>query len=321
MKKFLIDTIAILLIAVLLLIGINAAYVSLDNEETEIDKFTDIRSGIKVCNVGSSHGKNSLIYDDWQEEINCFNFGLTAQRFQYDYRLIEYYSDYIDEGAVVLIPFSYFSLWGPIDVENDEFKSMNNRYYNILPPKYIIDYELWVDVCQHYIPVLSAYDKVIDAFKDAVVGEGTNEAFYDTSIDLYEDAKESYVSQIAANKDAEGNSMLNLEREAALYDLIGYCKEQGYHPVLITTPFTDIYVEYVQKIDLDFVDIFYEKIDEIAKKAQIEYYDYSADSRLCHEHEYYIDAHHLNPEGGKIFTDIVIKEVVSKYIDDIFLND
>lgn len=316
MRKFLIETISILLVGLLLLLGVNAAFVRLDKEETETDKFREIRSGIKVCNVGSSHGKNSLIYDDWQDTVTCFNFGLTAQRFQYDYRLIEYYSDYIDEGAVVLIPFSYFSLWGTKDEELEDFGSMNNRYYKILSPEYIINYDPWVDVCQHYLPVLSAYDKVIDVFKDALVGEGSNEAFYDTDIDFYKDAEESYEGQIGKYINPDGSRMLNTEREEALYELIDYCKEKGYHPVLITTPFTDIYVEYVQNKDPEFVEIFYEKAEEIAKKAQIGYYDYSADERLFHNHEYYIDAHHLNEEGGKIFTDMVMKEVVSKYISD-----
>ena len=315
MKKFLIDTLIILLASVMLLLGINAAYVYLDHEEVETDKFMDIKSGIKVCNVGSSHGKNSFIYDEWNDEINCFNFGLTAQRYQYDYRLLENYSGYLDENAVVLIPFSYFSLWGENDEEADDFKSMNNRYYKILPPEYIIDYDLWVDICQHYIPVLSAYDKVIDVFKDAVAGDGKNEAFYDTSIDLNKDAIDSYESQIAKNKDEKGNMMQNPEREQALYDLIDYCKKNGYRPILITTPLSDIYVEYVQKTDPEFVKYFYEAVEKIAKKAQIEYYDYSSDERLCHNHEYYIDAHHLNPEGGKLFTDIVMNEVVLKYVD------
>lgn len=311
MSKFIRDILIVLLAGVLLITAVNFVYLRLDLPAKETDKFDSMPEKITVCNVGSSHGKNSFIYDEFAEE-GCFNFGLTSQRYQYDYRLIENYIDRFEPGAVVLIPYSYFSLWGTDDEQRSDFESMNNRYYKILPKELIINYDPWVDICYHYLPVLTAYDELLDALKDTIAGDGENASFEEKQIDIEKDAVESYDSQILSNKDEEGVSILNEERFDALCEMIELCKDRGLRPVLITTPLTKSLVDIVKEKDPDFLEYFYDFADDLCKQYEIEYYDYSCDPRLYENYELYIDSHHLNSEGGKIFTRMVMEEVVKE---------
>ena len=308
MGKFIRDILTVLLAGVILITAVNFAYLHLNLPEKEIDKFEDMPEKIRVCNVGSSHGKNSFAYDEY-EGVGCFNFGLTSQRYQYDYRLIENYIDRFEEGAVVLIPYSYFSLWGTDDEQRSDFESMNNRYYKILPKDKIIGYEPWVDICYHYYPVLTAYDELIDAIKDTVLGEGDNASFDEKQIDISKDAVESLQSQIVSNRDAEGNSILNEERLEALEAMIELCKNKGLRPVLITTPLTKTLTDLVKEKEPDFLEYFYGFADDLCEKYDLEYYDYSCDERLYDNYDLFIDSHHLNKEGAKLFTRIVMEEV------------
>lgn len=309
MKKFLIELAAILSGCLILLIIVNFAYCNLKKTETETDKFAYMPESIKVCNVGSSHGKNSFDYSQY-EDMGCFNFGLTSQRFQYDYRLLENYSDRLEEGAIVFIPFSYFSIWGTADELRDDFDSMNNRYYRILPPRLIINYDPWVDICEHYLPVLSAYDDMIDVFKDAILGDGANSSFYEKEIDFDKDSEDAYAAQVLAYRDENGERIVNEDRVRALSDIINLCKEKGARPVLITTPLTYVFTDKIKERDPEFLEDFYKTAHEIADENGIEYYDYSMDDRLCGNTDYFIDSHHLNSDGAKLFTGFVMDEIV-----------
>ena len=93
----------------------------------EIDKFLMVPNGIKICNLGSSHGKRDYNYDDIKDEYTCFNFGISSQSLSYDERIVETYYDKIDRGGVVIIPISYFSILGINETDTSNFKKKNAR--------------------------------------------------------------------------------------------------------------------------------------------------------------------------------------------------
>ena len=309
MKKFVVEFIIITILSILGVVGINYIYLHCNRSESEIDKFAEMPETIEVCNVGSSHGKNSFLYDDYIDEINCFNFGLTSQRYQYDYRLVKAYADRMDEGAIVFIPFSYFSLWGTPDEERDDFKSMNNRYYKILPPELIMEYDPWVDVCEHYLPVLSAYDELIDAIKDTLFGDGNNSTYNNEQIDFDKAVEDAYKAQVLEYRNADGTRVLNNDRVEALEDLIELCKKSNLKPILITTPVLKEFHDVINERNPEFLEEFYEAVYEISERTDTEYWDYSMDSRISGNKEYFIDAHHLNKDGAKLFTSIIFDEI------------
>ena len=96
------------------------------------------------------------------------------------------------------------------------------------------------------------------------------------------------------------------DKKQNLIDLITLCKENNITPVLITTPFT---VSYNQYVSADFLYEFYSVINEIALEYGVSYYDYSHDERFQTNLKYFGDADHLNPDGAVYFTGLLTEEV------------
>ena len=96
------------------------------------------------------------------------------------------------------------------------------------------------------------------------------------------------------------------DKKQNLIDLITLCKENNITPVLITTPFTVYYNQYVSA---DFLYEFYSVINEIALEYGVSYYDYSHDERFQTNLKYFGDADHLNPDGAVYFTALLTEEV------------
>ena len=96
------------------------------------------------------------------------------------------------------------------------------------------------------------------------------------------------------------------EKKQYLIDLITLCKENNITPVLITTPFTLYYNQYVSA---DFLYEFYTVINDIALEYRVSYYDYSHDERFQTNLKYFGDADHLNPDGAVYFTGLLTEEV------------
>lgn len=96
------------------------------------------------------------------------------------------------------------------------------------------------------------------------------------------------------------------DKKQSLIDLITLCKENNITPVLITTPFTVYYNQYVSA---DFLYEFYSVINEIALEYGVSYYDYSHDERFQTNLKYFGDADHLNPDGAVYFTGLLTEEV------------
>ncbi len=131
MKKFLAKVAIFFAIVISIVLVINQIYISLDKNDSDgTKKFNNVSNNIQICNFGSSHGVYSFDYEDVDDEYVCFNFALSSQRLSYDYRIFDNYKDNIAEGAVVIIPVSYFALFGEPEEEEENFESRNVRYYS-----------------------------------------------------------------------------------------------------------------------------------------------------------------------------------------------
>lgn len=75
-------------------------------------------------------------------------------------------------------------------------------------------------------------------------------------------------------------------------------------------PFLHEYTEAVDKCAEDFYDHFYSIIGQIVWDTGVEYYDYAFDERFVNEYSWFWDADHLNSEGARNFTNILMDEIV-----------
>ena len=229
MKKFIAKLFIFLLVITSLICCVNAAYIKMDRSDSQdIKKFKTIPKSVKVCNFGSSHSLYGFNYAD-VNGIDSFSFALSSQVLSYDRRIFENYLDNISEGAVVFITVSYFSFCIDDERNYSDFPQKNKRYYQILPPQLVKDYDLKTDIYSHYLPSLSAG---MDLFT-VLSGKSTENKEIDwtekaINKDLIQDAEtvsKRHLSFYA--KDEAGNRISNQEEVDSLIYMIKKCKEKG----------------------------------------------------------------------------------------------
>lgn len=313
MRKFLIKIVLFISILAFATYSINQVYIIRDkNDYRHIKKFESIPEDIQICNLGSSHGLFGYNYEDLEGKVTCFNFALESQSLSYDARILEYYKDRLISGGTVYITISYFSFFGVKEQDTQQFKEKNARYYKVLPKKLIKEYDYKEDFLMEY-PVLTSYLGVFHTLfgksVDVMEQRWGEETAY--MLDVKESAEGAWERHFVIDKlDDERNRIVNDEEISALYDIIKICRESGCTPILVTTPYLAEYTETVLSKSKGFIEDFNKIIKKIKEKTGIQYMDYSNDIRFSDEYSLFMNADHLNKEGARKFTDILIKETI-----------
>ena len=259
---------------------------------------------VEIANVGSSHGAYDFVYDELSEEgFSCFNFGNVSQTYQYDLSLLKEYGHHLKEGCIVFIPVSYFS-FNNETVGETEAQALSVKYYHCLSPENIPDYDLYTDIVTTRFPILSAGEEILKLLPGADLSLVVFASGSEGGVDEAE-----FASRAAQRYDRHFGNKTELflpEREEELTAVIDYCKEHGFTPVLITTPFSSYYND---PVPVEFLDRFHNTINRIASDTGVNYYDYSHDDRFLTNLSLFSDSDHLNPEGAQYFMEILEEEI------------
>lgn len=305
---FMIKCIAIPAAAVFLIFLLNIPYRKIDDE-----KYMDLWNlrmlgnqinEVKIANVGSSHGAYDFTYDRMAEDgFSCFNFGNVSQTYQYDLALLKEYGAHLDRGCVVFIPVSYFS-FNNETVNETEAQALSVKYYHCLSPKNVPDYDLYTDIVTTKLPILSAGEDILKLLPETSLSLTVFASEGAGDVDIAE-----FANRASKRYDRHFNNKEELflpEREQQLTDLIYNCKEHGFTPVLITTPFS---VYYNDPVSEEFLSRFHGTVNRIASDTDVNYYDYSHDGRFSENLVLFSDSDHLNPEGAQYFMEILEEEI------------
>ncbi|MCD7726184.1 MAG: hypothetical protein LUI12_11670 [Clostridiales bacterium] len=304
--RFILKCMLIPAAALLLLYCLNKPYLKIDEQKyADVVKFDMLGREyweIHVGNLGSSHGAYDFNYDAIREKgYICFNFANTSQSYDYDYAILQAYGQYMVEDSVMFIPVSYFSFNNEV-INDSEREAMSIRYYHFLPSEYIPDYDPYIDLVTHKMPILSAGEDILELFPSLkltltvqAADDGIDEA------EFAERAKERY-SRHFDNKE----EYFLPERIEELYAIIDYCQSHEIIPVLITTPFSKYYRDLISD---EFLEEFHTTVTKIATDTGVSYYDYSNDARFRDNLDYFSDSDHLNDAGAVYFMDILRDEV------------
>ena len=314
MKKFLIKLALYVVLLAAVTLAVNACYFSMS-----VKNISGVPNRIDICNFGASHGHYGFNYEDFKGKYVCSNFALDAQPLYYDYRILQCYKNRIKPGASAFIVVSYNSLFGKPESYGASFLSRNIRYYRLLPPDLIVNYNWSTNIFVNYLPASSVMG--ITDFIKGLLHKGEMRVSYEkfndegnsrttTSSDALVNASSDYVSHIANAVDKNGQRMRRQDAIDSVYAMISLCREIGVRPILLTMPFAREYTDTVRKNDPKFFEDFYALIDEIRQKTGVEYYDYAFDERFWYKYSLFIDSHHLNRQGARIFTRILLREVL-----------
>lgn len=304
--RFVLKCILIPSAAILILYCLNKPYQKIDAQKyADVIKFDMLGREyweIHVGNLGSSHGAYDFNYDALREKgYICFNFANTSQSYDYDYAILQAYGQYMEENSVLFIPVSYFSFNNEV-VNDTEREAMSIRYYHFLPPEYIPDYDPYIDLITHKMPILSAGEDIIDLFPHLKLSLTVQAA--DDGIDTEEFARRAQ-ERYSRHFDNKEEYFLP-ERIDELYAIIDYCQSHTITPVLITTPFSMYYRDLISE---EFLQEFDETVTKISTDTGVTYYDYSNDERFRSNLDYFSDSDHLNDAGAVYFMEILRDEV------------
>ena len=278
----------------------------------------NVPNDIEISNFGASQSELGFNYEDFSGKYVCSSFALGSQPFFYDYRVLQHYRHKIKRGACIFILASYFSFFGEPENGTEGFLSMNKRYYRLLPREMIRFYDWKTDIFVNYLPMLSV--EGVATFINLLLHRPiTYENFNlhpgnwsrTTNIDEVRiDTLGAYARHIASKLDKDGHRMRNQEAFDSIYAFIDLCREIGARPVLVTVPYTRVYTDTIKEKDPKFFDDFYSVIDEVRQKTGVEYYDYAFDERFCDNYNLFVNSDHLNKEGARRFTNILLREVL-----------
>lgn len=313
MKGFLAKILIYTVIIAVIVGGVNYAYIKLDNsDEDGTMKYRNIPSSISICNFGSSHGLDSFYYGDISGK-NCFNFALSGQSLSYDRRILDYYSEHIQKGAIVFFPVSYMSLFGADERDYEEFAQKNRRYYHILPKELIKEYDFKTEMYVEYFPALIAGVKLVRFLLGRTEGspeDAQSQSAEEKGVDMKKNAALYYqLHFIEKKKDVNGNRIINEEEVGALKYMIKKCMDIGATPILVTTPFTREYTDEIEANDSRFFDDFYSLMDCIITETGVRYYDYSRDDRFRDNDDWFSDSNHLDRDGARHFVQVLMEDI------------
>ena len=292
--------------AILLLLNIRYQHVMRYRyvDQRVFDSLGTDYTNVMVSDIGSSHTAYGISYDSLRARgYSCFNFALPSQTYDYDLAVLHQFGKYLGKGGIMLIPVSYFSFNNEVTTDAEK-RDMQTRYYYLLSPQNIPDYSLYTDIVTHRIPILSSGDefwKIFPSLSINASAEGPASA-PDPSV-YQEKALARY------ERHFDGKTVLIMpERVQNLKDIIAYDQERGITPVLITTPYTSYYYDLVNK-NTGFMTEFQDTITSVCKETGVNYYDYSHDTRICSDLNYFADGDHLNPAGALYFTGLMEQDI------------
>ena len=312
MKRFVCKVSVLTLCVIFIISGFNQVYIyRSEYDPYNTRKYKQMPDRIQISNVGSSHGEYGFCYKEYEKTYGCFNFGLSSQSLSYDYRVIKDYEEHFEEDGIMFIVVSYWSFYGNDETEDENFQAKNKRYYSILSARNIKYYEWQKRIYYKYFPILGAGSNLIPTLMQSnssnmEVNWNRSAAEVEKSV-LEEDAESAVKRHITDRKEIVNEKEIN-----ALYDIIDFCKDRGIKPILVTTPYTDVYNE---KVPVEFLKSFHEIVETVQEECGVEYYDYADDIRFCKNYDLFLNADHLNKKGALLFTKILVedqKEFVEK---------
>lgn len=260
------------------------------------------KKSVKLVNLGTSHGMYGLLYSNI--DFSKINLARSVQSFYYDLELLKKYQDKLNKNAVIIIPISIFSFY------SHDRDNINQYYVHLLKKEEI----LGVNTLKYYLSsnfsIIYPPSNIINIIKNKLAKIEKN-IIYPRNLEKEKIETES-IETVEIHLGISEKAYLIKNAEQDFINLIRYIEEKNWKYVLITTPFSYLYNENIEKYQPGaFKDRIYDNIKEVEKKLnkKFVYLDYSHDERFENHLEYFFDDDHLNEKGAKYFTEILLEDL------------
>lgn len=309
MKKFFLRVGLLVVICGAVLMALSRGYLALLNTDYERNenttlKFEYVPERIQVACFGSSHAENGFQAVRYPRSDSFFNFSMQRENPIMDTALYKTYQNHLDKDTIVIITLSYFSFYDNTARSIDIMK----RYIDFLPIKALPNlktqlFRLFRVVDFNLEPVLSFVEGRTAVYQEGETTTLASRYTEEERITMGRKRSETYFQQI-------GDAKLDPEIDAALRGMIADCLNNGYRPVLVTTPYLD---EFTRVFSDSFLTLFHEQCQVYADAYGIPYLDYSRDARFAFTPNYFVDADHLSSDGSEVFMNIFFDDLKAFY--------
>ena len=236
---------------------------------------------IEYVNIGSSHGREAFNYEAYP---NSINLGLASQRMHYGIMLLESIENKLDSNSTIIIPISIFSFCG-------EFSGPKQRYLGFLTREELnITFE--EELLERYFPyfginktelLFNQSNNVIQEFNDYGIDRAKHHISRAYNCNIIE---ESVIERT--------RSFVERNVDKRIIFIITPYYESYWTPILEE----GVVISRVKEMILFFVNEY-----------NLEFYDYSIDSRFQTSSSLFRDSDHMNASGAVEFTKIFINQI------------
>jgi hypothetical protein len=276
-----------------------------------MEKFlAPIPQNLEIINLGSNQPKFAFDYSEM--DMLGMNWAIGPQSFEYDFRILKKFHKYLKENAFIIIPvcpLKYFLYRYP-------YNSVNYKYYTIFDSTLINNYSPQTKFMHIDYPALTARHNLLRILKD-VPPDRRLEIDHNpmNEQEMRQDAKKwitGWLKQFSLdNLDhiilSEENRQSIEKNITILYEIIDFCLEKKYRPVIMMLPTTKTLRDLLPE---SFVC---EHILENIEKANVKNIatlNYLDDERFVAP-ELYFNSFFFNKKGRKYFTKKITEELNS----------
>ena len=277
----------------------------------DINKYQDMGDQLEYANLGSTFSNYAFDYSDLG--LNGFNFAINGQNLEYDYKILQHYSNRIKEGAKIFIVCADLELVYNTTKEYYRNVRVYKYYKNVLGYKevpfflkyylaYILLPIIKIGSIKYLIHDCKPYNKKAHEKNLMTEGEADKDALrriqgWETLFNIQDWQKQdlsiSYSCEIRENI-------------GFLKSIIKFCKEKGWKPYIVVPPVSSILNKYLSS---NFVEMnLLRYLRNLCDVQQIELLDYSRDDEF-QALELYINSACLNKIGRKKFLERLLKDI------------
>lgn len=279
------------------------------NIKNNVQKFIDgVPNEIEIASFGSSYAKYGIL----PEKFPCktFNFGIQPESLSYDFKMLKMYTTNLKEKAIVIlnVPNLVFSF---VDYASD---ASNTKYYYFLDKQYIKDYKPYKYFTKITMPLIE--DPFLARFilrdvrkEDYITRTQTKlvpqQVHKEAMLRIEGWKKQANIMDVNTCTISEEMQKTFLKTTQILKDMIQYCIEHKFRPVIVIPPVSKILSDLLPK---EFMKIYLYDNIEIANERKIPVLDYLYSPQM-QDYQLYINSDFLNLQGREKLTNKIMEDL------------
>lgn len=305
MKRLILKIVLFLLPIIILAVSLEFLLQQIPNDYTYKKNYLTEHAGeIQILILGSSdtfYGLNPVYFSQ-----NTFNASHVSQTLDLDLKIFNKYKHNFKDLSTVIIPISYFTLWGKLEEGVEAWRIKNYALYHDMNTKSVTDNfellngKLSLNIQRFY----KYYFKEKDAIICSELGWGTDySSEIKNNLEKTGKAMASYHTVDDINSDK--NRKIFAENIKILNTFAELCNLKNIKLIFLSTP---VYRTYLENLNPEQLNIMLETIGNIVEKYENCQYINLMDDPDFTAVDFY-DANHLNEIGAKKLSGKLSREI------------